>query len=61
MEEKIGYHEKSSKGETSEVNNEGKEHNAKRVYLAGPDVFFPNAIEIGNAKKRICAQYGFEG
>ena len=33
----------------------------KRVYLAGPDVFFPNAIEIGNAKKRICAQYGFEG
>ena len=32
-----------------------------RVYLAGPDVFFPNAAEIGEAKKQICAQYGFEG
>lgn len=32
-----------------------------KVYLAGPDVFFPNAMEIGEAKKQICAQYGFEG
>jgi nucleoside 2-deoxyribosyltransferase len=32
-----------------------------RVYLAGPDVFFPNAVEIGQAKKDICAQFGFEG
>ncbi|MCP4608605.1 MAG: nucleoside 2-deoxyribosyltransferase, partial [Planctomycetes bacterium] len=32
-----------------------------RVYLAGPDVFFPNAAEISEAKKQICAQYGFEG
>jgi nucleoside 2-deoxyribosyltransferase len=32
-----------------------------RVYLAGPDVFFPNAIEIGCEKKRICAEHGFEG
>jgi len=32
-----------------------------RVYLAGPDVFFPNAMEIGQAKKDICAQFGFEG
>ncbi len=32
-----------------------------RVYLAGPDVFFPGAIDIGEAKKRICARYGFEG
>ncbi len=32
-----------------------------RAYLAGPDVFFTNAIEIGEEKKRICAQYGFEG
>ena len=61
MEEKTGCHEKSSKGDTSQVNQEGKEPNAKRVYLAGPDVFFPDAIEIGNAKKRICAQFGFEG
>lgn len=32
-----------------------------RAYLAGPDVFFPNAIEIGEEKKRICARHGFEG
>jgi nucleoside 2-deoxyribosyltransferase len=32
-----------------------------KVYLAGPDVFFPNALEIGFEKKRICAEYGFEG
>ncbi len=32
-----------------------------RAYLAGPDVFFPNAIEIGQVKKDICAQFGLEG
>lgn len=32
-----------------------------RAYLAGPDVFFPDAIDIGVAKKHICAQHGFEG
>lgn len=32
-----------------------------KAYLAGPDVFFPNALEIGFEKKRICAEYGFEG
>jgi nucleoside 2-deoxyribosyltransferase len=32
-----------------------------RVYLSGPDVFFPNAIEIGQAKKKICARFGLEG
>ena len=32
-----------------------------RAYLAGPDVFFPNPLEIGEAKKAICAQHGFEG
>jgi len=32
-----------------------------RVYLAGPDVFFPNAVDIGEAKKRICAEHGFVG
>jgi nucleoside 2-deoxyribosyltransferase len=35
--------------------------NRTRAYLAGPDVFFPNPIEIGEAKKAICAQHGFEG
>ena len=32
-----------------------------RVYLAGPDVFFPNAMEIGQAKKDICAGFGLQG
>jgi nucleoside 2-deoxyribosyltransferase len=32
-----------------------------RVYLAGPDVFFPDAMEIGERKKQVCAQHGFEG
>ncbi|HRN89473.1 nucleoside 2-deoxyribosyltransferase [Hyphomicrobium sp.] len=32
-----------------------------RVYLAGPEVFFPNAREQGEIKKRLCAERGFEG
>ena len=32
-----------------------------RVYLAGPDVFFPDAVEVGEAKKRVCAEHGFVG
>ncbi len=32
-----------------------------RIYLAGPEVFFRNATEQGETKKRICAEYGFEG
>jgi nucleoside 2-deoxyribosyltransferase len=32
-----------------------------KVYLAGPEVFLPNAAQIGAAKKRICAAHGLEG
>jgi nucleoside 2-deoxyribosyltransferase len=32
-----------------------------KVYLAGPEVFLPNAAEIGAAKKRICAAHGLKG
>lgn len=32
-----------------------------RVYLAGPDVFFANALEVGARKQAICAQYGLSG
>lgn len=32
-----------------------------KVYLAGPEVFLPNAVEIGEAKKRICAAHGLSG
>jgi nucleoside 2-deoxyribosyltransferase len=32
-----------------------------KIYLAGPDVFLPDAVEIGRAKQRLCAKHGFEG
>jgi nucleoside 2-deoxyribosyltransferase len=32
-----------------------------KVYLAGPEVFLPDAIELGERKKRLCGAYGFEG
>ena len=32
-----------------------------KVYLAGPEVFLPNAIAICKQKKRLCADYGFQG
>jgi len=32
-----------------------------RAYLAGPDVFFPNPVEIACRKKGICARYGLHG
>jgi nucleoside 2-deoxyribosyltransferase len=32
-----------------------------RAYLAGPDVFLPDALDVGAAKKRVCAEHGFEG
>jgi nucleoside 2-deoxyribosyltransferase len=31
------------------------------VYLAGPDVFFPNAVDVLAAKKALCARDGFLG
>jgi len=32
-----------------------------KIYLAGPEVFLPNAKEVGKKKKDLCAKYGFEG
>jgi nucleoside 2-deoxyribosyltransferase len=32
-----------------------------KVYLAGPDVFLPDASEIGQRKKEICARFGLIG
>ena len=32
-----------------------------RIYLAGPEVFLPNATEIGEQKKRICEERGCVG
>ncbi len=34
---------------------------AKRAYLAGPEVFLPNATKIGAAKKAVCTRHGLEG
>ncbi len=33
----------------------------RTVYLAGPDVFLRNALEMGARKKELCARYGFKG
>ena len=33
----------------------------RSVYLAGPDVFLPDADKIGSRKVELCAKYGFKG
>ena len=35
--------------------------NPMKIYLAGPDVFLPDAIEIGRRKAAICARHGVSG
>ncbi len=32
-----------------------------KIYLAGPDVFLPDAIDIGRRKVEICARHGLTG
>ena len=32
-----------------------------KIYLAGPDVFLPDAVEIGKRKAAICARHGLSG
>src|SRR5438445_4527135 len=32
-----------------------------KIYLAGPDVFLPDAVEIGLRKAAICARHGLTG
>lgn len=34
---------------------------APRVYLAGPDVFLPDAVAVGEAKRAACARHGLLG
>ncbi|WP_020681057.1 nucleoside 2-deoxyribosyltransferase [Marinobacterium rhizophilum] len=34
---------------------------SRKIYIAGPDVFWPNALEAGAAKVELCARYGFDG
>ena len=33
----------------------------RRVYLAGPEVFHPDAVQLGAAKLALCGRYGFDG
>ena len=33
----------------------------RKIYLAGPDIFLPNARAIGDLKVKLCAEFGFEG
>ncbi len=35
--------------------------NAGIIYLAGPEVFLPDAAAVGRRKKELCTKYGFEG
>jgi len=37
------------------------ERQRPRVYLAGPEVFFPDPVAAGAEKKRLCCQHGYEG
>jgi nucleoside 2-deoxyribosyltransferase len=32
-----------------------------KIYLAGPDVFLPDAIEMGRRKRELCERHGFNG
>src|SRR3954463_14495620 len=32
-----------------------------KIYLAGPDVFLPDAVEIGRRKAAVCAAHGLTG
>jgi nucleoside 2-deoxyribosyltransferase len=32
-----------------------------RIYLAGPEVFLPDAVAVGAQKRALCAEHGFEG
>lgn len=32
-----------------------------KIYLAGPDVFLPDAIEVGRRKQELCERYGAVG
>lgn len=46
---------------TPDLEKAGGNGQPLRVYLAGPEVFFANAVEQGEEKKRLCAEFGFEG
>jgi nucleoside 2-deoxyribosyltransferase len=36
----------------------GHDERAMKIYLAGPDVFLPDAVDIGRRKVELCARHG---
>jgi nucleoside 2-deoxyribosyltransferase len=34
---------------------------SKKIYLAGPEVFLPDAVDVGLRKKGLCKEFGFVG
>ena len=57
------YANKHFKGNISMCIKEAlkKQSSYQKIYLAGPDVFLPNAKEHGKYLKKLCKAYGFEG
>lgn len=45
----------------NDTDNEAEMTDALKVYLAGPDVFLPDALDVLEQKKKICAKHGFLG
>ena len=41
--------------------NRFNSENFIQLYLAGPDVFLPNPLEVARLKQAICQNYGFTG
>ena len=39
----------------------GGKDGCMKIYLAGPEVFLPDAVAIGRRKKELCARHGLEG
>ncbi|MBB4197602.1 nucleoside 2-deoxyribosyltransferase [Rhodoblastus sphagnicola] len=35
--------------------------NGRKIYLAGPEVFLPDAVDVGLRKKSLCQEFGFVG
>ncbi|MEM9027544.1 MAG: nucleoside 2-deoxyribosyltransferase [Pseudomonadota bacterium] len=46
---------------TEGVPSESRGPAPPRIYLAGPEVFLPNARAVAHSKKALCTAYGFEG
>src|SRR5437899_12125756 len=41
--------------------SQGRAPMALKIYLAGPDVFLADARAVGERKKALCQEFGFEG